>query len=73
MSDNPIAPHHSGAAAIEFESDRALPDVAAAVAQLQSAIKDMRCDDLIVEFTNQQDGDGRSKSHFRLRAYRNRS
>jgi hypothetical protein len=70
MSDNPIVPRTADL--VEFESDQ-LPDVGAALAQLQAAIRDMRADDLNIEFTNTQDGDGRSKSHFRLRAYRHRS
>jgi hypothetical protein len=72
MSDNPIVPRTGSADVVEFETDK-LPDVGAALAQLHAAIRDMRADDLSIEFTNTNDGDGRSKSHFRLRAYRQRS
>jgi hypothetical protein len=61
-------PRTSSADLVEMESDQ-VPNIASAVTQLQAAIRDMRADGISLEFSREQ-GDGRSKSHFRLRAYR---
>jgi hypothetical protein len=67
-----IVPHQAGTADVVELQSEAVPNIAAAVAQLQKAIADMCPDDVIVEYNAEQSG-GQSKTSFRLRAYRSRN